>query len=1324
MTVEEGLPIGDLLRGIGLNPDPIFARVFIDGQLIPKAEWEWAVPQAGQLVTVRVVPTGGQGGGKDALRIVAMIGVIAAAMFAPAALGALGVGGLTTSTGALTFQAALVSATVSIVGSLAVNALIPPTKPKMNDLSGLGNNSPTLSLTGSSNQLAPYAPIPRVYGRHRFYPSMAARPFTEVVGNDQYLRLLFCCGYGPLALSELKIGQTPIDQFSEVEVEIRYGFDNDAPLTLFPDDVYEDALSVLLTSAGGFQQRTSQPNVRELSVDVVFPSGLFTLNAQGQPAGVTVDVQVDYRTVGDVGWTTVSNPVPAVAASLTTNWSGANNDLLFTCATAGFAGNRFSVAFIDSDALSVAYAADANGAPIVYIRYLPGSTTAAQVKAAMDAHSLVASLVTTANAPGNNGTGTIPSTADRGGEGVWAEQFSGGVSSEATFSITDNRPTLVRASRRWTVATPGAQYEVRVKRVTADGAGTQDQVYWSMLRTLQAGTPVQKGGLCHVAMRIKATDQLNGTVDQFNCVAESILPDWTGTTWTSRPTSNPAAVYRDILQGSANARPLADARLDLATLQAFSVRCAATGFEFNQVVDYRTTVFELARDVLAAGRASFALKDGTYSVVEDLAQTTPVQHFTPRNSWGYRGSKTFVDLPHALKVRFVNPEKDWQQDKLFVYADGYSSANATKFETLDVPGVTSATQAWKLGRYHLAVAELRPETHKLWTDVENLVCTRGDLVRVVHDVPQFGAGFGRIKSLALDGGGNATGFTMDDTLTMTAGTNYAVRFRKADGSSLVQQITTVAGEQSAFTFTAAIPSATKPAVGDLCLLGVLGQESVELLVNGIDPGPDLTAKLTLVDAAPAVLTADSGTIPPFDSRITLPAVVPPAMPVIVQVQSDETVLQRDIDGSFQSRIVVTLHFLSGFHKPFSTIEAHYRLTGSTGAWRQLFAPVSGTAVDVTIAPVEEGLTYDVRLRAVDAETGETSDWASVLNHTVVGKTTPPPDVTGLTFDSGGIRWAYPDVPVDFDGFVVRVRPGTSPVWDDAFQLNDVPITSMSYPMIPDGSTRVIMVKGVDVAGNESATPAWILQDVSALVLRNLAQTVDHKALGFPGTKTDCTVVGDNLTADSQTLFWSNDTALFWSSDSALFWNGTYKNMSYAFTVTPSANWMTGIMRLQVGISAQGWSLTYRAGSPALFWSSDTALFWSNDSALFWSQVQADYVTWPGALEFPKAQDYEFLLSAVGGQVQGVVSLLKVLFDMPDLREAFTDLVISIGGARIPLTKTFRHIKSVAATPKYDGGTMTKLQTFDHQLTPGPLLIGYDDAGAQAAGLAGGTVDGY
>src|SRR5690606_13536529 len=116
---------------------------------------------------------------------------------------------------------------------------------------------------------------------------------------------------------------------------------------------------------------------------------------------------------------------------------------------------------------------------------------------------------------------------------------------------------------------PKGRYDVRIRRVTADATddNTFDECYWTALRTVRYSYPVRMQNVAVTALRIKATDQLQGVIDRFNGVVTSILPDWNGEDWVDQPTSNPASLYRHVLQGAGNARPLADGRLDMSRIE-------------------------------------------------------------------------------------------------------------------------------------------------------------------------------------------------------------------------------------------------------------------------------------------------------------------------------------------------------------------------------------------------------------------------------------------------------------------------------------------------------------------------------------------------------------------------------------------------------------------------------------------------------------------------------------------------------------------------------------------------------------------------------------
>ncbi len=239
--------------------------------------------------------------------------------------------------------------------------------------------------------------------------------------------------------------------------------------------------------------------------------------------------------------------------------------------------------------------------------------------------------------------------------------------------------------------------------------------------------------------------------------------------------------------------------------------------------------------------------------------------------------------------------------------------NTALYEALDLTaGVTDPNQAWRDGRYNLAQARLRPESYELSVDVENLVCQRGDLVFVSHDVPQWGLGAGRVKQVVAEANGNATGVITDETFSFAPGEDYVIRVRRTgDGSSLLIPLSSPLPPEegddvssSTLSFATAIAAdSPAPAAGDLVMFGLSGSETVQLLVTKITPGADLSATLQMVDYAPAVYTADAMSAPDF---IGAQAYVPLSGPVVASARSDDHAMAKDSDGSGTPRILIAL----------------------------------------------------------------------------------------------------------------------------------------------------------------------------------------------------------------------------------------------------------------------------------------------------------------------------------------------------------------------------------------------------------------------------------
>ncbi|MCC7494195.1 MAG: hypothetical protein IT204_17685, partial [Fimbriimonadaceae bacterium] len=1028
---------------------------------VPPERWQVVRPRPGIELRLVVVPRGGSFRG--IVRIALTIAIVVAAAALTAAGGPLG--GISLF-GIAGLGSTLIGAGITIAGSLLVNALIPVETPRLSDLNGTGTGeiartSPT--LTGSSNAARPWQPVPRVYGRHRVTPPKAARDVSETVGNTTYLRCLFDFGYGPLDLSDIRIGTTPITQFEGVETEILQGWPgDDSSVGLYPSAIRQDSFSLKVSAAGGSQVIESHDNAVELGIDLTF-NGIFRVDrGDGKLYPTSAGVRLEYRRVGDPAWSP---------------WA---DDVITPAPTSG----------------------------------------------------------------------------------TYTESF------------------------RKAVGTPG-RYEVKITRTTPDTETSQEvrsTFFVTALRSFQPGRPVLAKGRCLLGLRIRATDQLNGTIQDLSAIAEALLPVWNGSAWAYQKTRTPAWAHLDVLRGQANRFPVADDRIQLADFLAWAARTDAIQPDggpkqtFDGVIDTRSTVFQTLRDIATAGRAAPAMRDGKFSVVEDIPQTVPIQHFTPRNSWGFVGAKVFSETWHGVRVRFVDPDRDWQQAELVVYADGFDETSASRVDTLDLFGCTRRAQALREGRYHLAAATLRPELYELNCDVENLLCTRGDLVRVTHDVPLWGSGWGRVASLTMSGP-DVAAVVLDEKVAVRDDRSYVVRWRAADAAGDIAPVTVAAtgidSETSTFTFATPRAVAAAPAVGDLVMVGEVNRESAALIVKAIEPGPNLTAKLVLVDAAPDIHAADAGPIPAFDPLLTLPVVplrATPAAPVVAEIFSGTAALLRGSDGTVLARIGVRLRQADG--DAFSAgFQLRWRLLG-LAEWES----VAGPGPTLFTGPVADGAFYELQARSV-IPSGLAGAWTAVAEHQVQGKSEPPSDVQNFVISGRRLDWAaVPDL--DLAGYRIRWAPGNSVAWGQAQPAHGGLLTASPFELdaLPAGAVT-LLIKAVDTSGNESASAARIVTSLGDPPIAGTeAALVDFRFLGFPGAITGASVVAGDLVADSDpsALMWMSDAAPMWGEAGAdMFAGGGYLPMAYqdeiAFTDPPPG----ARVLLRHTIEGEGADIAYR-----------------------------------------------------------------------------------------------------------------------------------------------------
>jgi len=838
-TLPAGLTVAELVdlgRAIATTRIRSRVAVYLDGQIVPEAWWACVRPKPGTSMLVRAVA--GQGAG-DLLRSVLGLAVVAAGIFlAPVIAPILGL------------SAGLVGAAITVGGQLLINALFPIAAPQL--ASSSGTTSQTYSISGGQNAADPFGVIPVILGKNRYYPKLGARSYTEFIGADQYLRMLFVWGYGPLDISEIKIGETLLSDFEDVEVETRFGYPDDEPVTLYPNEVIQDDLTIDLTFAAGWQQRTSATAVDEISLDIVAPGGIVRIDSSGNSNNYTVSIRAEYSPAGMNTWTLLD-----------------------------------------------------------------------------------------------------------------------------TLDITSQSTDAIRTSMRLVMPSNG-QYDVQVKKTSTDYSGgdhVQEDVVWTALRGFRNSPPISfSKPLAVTALRIRASSQLNGVIDDLSGICQSKGKSWNGATWLDDTiTRNPGDLFRLVLQSPANAKPVDDDHIDLSMIEAYAERCTSEGFTFDMVRDFSASVYDTLTDVGTGGRGAVLFRDGKWSLAWEEASDPIIQHFTPRNSWGFTGSRTYTQMPHAFRISFVNEDNGYQQDERIVYDDGYNTDGssgltaATLFEQIEFPGQTNPDNIYRFGRYYIAQARLRPEVYTLSADVEHIVCTRGDRVRVAHDVPLWGITSGRVKAVA----GQVV--TLDEPVVMVDGKNYTLRFRLSDGSSLLKTAVTVAGSQTVITLV----DLDMPAAGDLFMAGESNEESVVLRVRSITPDKDLSAKITFVDDAPEILDADSGTIPDFNSHVTAPPALFAAKPSNLKVRENFSGTGENvITGAFFSWETTAGQDPQSFETQFNDEDGD-------GIWK----PTGSVAMPTKEIFVTDyrGGSWGFRVRAIYPN-GIASDWATLASQPLTGGT--------------------------------------------------------------------------------------------------------------------------------------------------------------------------------------------------------------------------------------------------------------------------------------------------------------------------------------------------
>jgi hypothetical protein len=369
-------------------------------------------------------------------------------------------------------------------------------------------------------------------------------------------------------------------------------------------------------------------------------------------------------------------------------------------------------------------------------------------------------------------------------------------------------------------------------------------------------------------------------LNRVSCLASGLVPDWNGVEWTGyNITSNPAPHFRDVLTGRLNIDPLATELVDDAGLLSWRTYCDLQSLSCDMICEGRA-VYEALQAIASCGRAK-PLSSDIWGVIVDRPRVDelPVSVFTPRNSNNFSFEKLLPDRSDAFRVQFRNIDLDYEQDEIIVFDPDIPEGAAERFEQITYEGLITETLARNRMLFDILQSKLRSTTYRLDTDIEALVCRRGDIVGVAHEIVEPSAGYGRIKDVVVSSGLVQT-ILLDNEVDLSVSTSFfslsnvftttdifnvgvpmgaALRLANGAGTIVTKALSlSISGTTDVLTFATpfALPSGLSD--GILVAVGPLNAEYGRYIVTDIYLSADLTARLTLVDEAPAIHADEIG----------------------------------------------------------------------------------------------------------------------------------------------------------------------------------------------------------------------------------------------------------------------------------------------------------------------------------------------------------------------------------------------------------------------------------------------------------------------------------
>jgi predicted phage tail protein len=725
---REIVPLRDGVKILDMVPaDKTHLAVSINGELLEREDWDVRAVLEGDYVVLCPVPAGG-GGGKNVLRMVALIAIAIVAPYAAVGMG----GAVMGSVGALSTIGMVTTAAITIAGSMMVNALLPIDQSLPGGQS-LTNDSPSYGIDGAKNTSREGIPVPVVYGRYRVAGNLI-NVFTRNVngGETQDLYSLYALSEGPVGAiltGTILVNDQPIENFSEVYTEVRLGEATQPLIDWFDDVIVPEQVGVTLSTS--FHTYTTKTAIDRFRLDIVAPQGWRKIDDKGVSQSITQYMTVQYRKDGTSTWYDIKT---------NDNQSGSSIQFVYTH---DYNGVKYSTA---QTSLSLRNQTYNDGTGRLYVNQQTGTT------GWKDSSSISVRKVTVGYSQ------SVPT-------------FTLG----AKISAKKTSPYRMSFESTSLIGGRGI-YHIRVKRNTAESSDAQtiDTLAWVDLNEIQL-QDVRYKYTALLGVKIRLTDQLNSgpniTVEVEGRQVRQPLNNYeVGFTWVNRTSANPAWVALDMMTSERYGAKYSDDRVDMFSLLQWAAYCDTRNLEFNGIFDADMNFWDAMTHVFRCGHAK-PVPQGMKMGFAIERSDNPVMMFNVSNI--KRGSFAINWLPmsdraNEIEASYYPADNNFKQASIKIVDSKAQEGTVPRVARLNLIGVTNSEQARRESQLLLNMNRYIQQTATWDAAIEAIACKVGDLVLVQHDIPKWSFG-GRTEA-----GSSRSGIKLDREVTIEAGKNYEI----------------------------------------------------------------------------------------------------------------------------------------------------------------------------------------------------------------------------------------------------------------------------------------------------------------------------------------------------------------------------------------------------------------------------------------------------------------------------------------------------------------------------------------------------------------------